>query len=440
LCKTCAPIVNINISQLARIIMESINIVNTSKNLDTQLSRCNVIISRAQGLLSYEIRNIPTIKPHPADLINEFNNKRELLIHSSVEHDLGATLDKIPSTKSPKVTINQLNKILLKIHKYKSQLKTPSLLDQLQEKVSNKIKELTSKAVFEISDNLLSIDSSDFMGFYNKSADGKYIVAFQDRFSSPGKVVLIHNDRILYFIVMERPNDAFVSNDGTVAVNDWLFTDDLAGAFYVVSPEGRILIKHKVEANLNHCGITADGQIAWCNTCTSDCQPDSDKLLVFSAPKASLIAKIEGRVDPEEIIANEQEVSIKIRGYYERYDYNGNLLNAEEAQDAYYSYLLTTSPYELIKIVRSILRDSDLPRLSDQQFRIVRSILLKIINEQNLDNSYKAQAHRFLGDLSHSIEDIESTIVHYRNALSLDPKVGIKTTLAKLEKQFLKSI
>lgn len=156
LCKTCAPIVGLNISQLARIIMESINIVDTSKKLDTQLSRCDVIISRAQGLLPYESRNIPTIKPHPTDLINEFTHKRDSLILFSLDRELAATVDKIPSTKNHKTIINQLNKILLKIQKYESQLKNPSLLDQVRNKTSFKIRELTLKPIFEIFGGILS--------------------------------------------------------------------------------------------------------------------------------------------------------------------------------------------------------------------------------------------------------------------------------------------
>ena len=156
LCKTCAPIVGVNISQLARIIMESINIVNTSKKLDTQLSRCDVIISRAQGLLPYESRNIPTIKPHPTDLINEFTHKRDNLILFSLDRDLAATVDKIPSTKNHKTIINQLNKILLKIQKYESQLKNLSLLDQVRNKTSDKIRDLTFKPVFDMLGGILS--------------------------------------------------------------------------------------------------------------------------------------------------------------------------------------------------------------------------------------------------------------------------------------------
>jgi hypothetical protein len=288
---------------------------------------------------------------------------------------------------------------------------------------------------FEISDNFLRIDSTDFLGFYNKSPDGKYLVAFQDGFGhSPGRLVLIHNDRILYLLIMERPNDAFVANDGTVVVNDWLATDDLAGDFHVVAHDGRILIKHRFKANLFRCGITADGQVAWCNTCSSDYQPDSDKLFVYSVRRAALIAKVDGRVDPEEIIATEQEVSIKVRGYYERYDYNGNLLNPDEVQEGYYSYLLKNSPSDLLKLARGIMYNENLDKLSDSHSQAAKLISLKIIGEPNLDKSYKAQAYRFLGELAYRSGDIESTIGHFRNALSLNPKVGVKTAIAKLEK------
>jgi len=63
LCKSCESIVVMDIQQRGRIINDCIKLVNESKNMNTQLSRYDLLKEHVQALLEYEHKRIPTISP-----------------------------------------------------------------------------------------------------------------------------------------------------------------------------------------------------------------------------------------------------------------------------------------------------------------------------------------------------------------------------------------
>ena len=155
--------------------------------------------------------------------------------------------------------------------------------------------------VSESGANFVEILDQDFFGQFMRSHDGRFLVAWSDsddesdsgqsgcREKGKGRVFLARQDHVLWHQWLERPNAGCVSNNGTVAINDWLFGDKLAGVFYVFSPQGDSLICEPFQANLDSCGLMEDGALAWCATCGSD-DPDHDaKLFVFSVSPPQLL-------------------------------------------------------------------------------------------------------------------------------------------------------
>jgi len=63
----------------------------------------------------------------------------------------------------------------------------------------------------------------------------------------------------------------------------------------------------------------------------------------------------------------------------------------------------------------------------------VVKLLQKATQDESISSNIRASAFRFLGELSQAQEDIESAVRYYSNALSLNPKVGVKSKLAKLQ-------
>ena len=67
----------------------------------------------------------------------------------------------------------------------------------------------------------------------------------------------------------------------------------------------------------------------------------------------------------------------------------------------------------------------------------VVKLLQKATQDESISTNIRASAFRFLGELSQAKEDIDSAIRYYSSALSLNPKVGVKSKLAKLQTYIL---
>ena len=86
LCPQCAPAVTASIQSIARVISESLDLVERSKKLDTRLSRCDVVIDKAKALMAYQAVGIPTISPPPNQLVAQMEErKRELIAEADEE-------------------------------------------------------------------------------------------------------------------------------------------------------------------------------------------------------------------------------------------------------------------------------------------------------------------------------------------------------------------
>ncbi|MBM4274864.1 MAG: hypothetical protein FJ134_10470 [Deltaproteobacteria bacterium] len=190
LCKNCDPIVVLNVSQATRIINESVTLIEKSNNLDTQLSRCNVIIIKSEELLPYEQRHINTINPKPSELISQYIKKKDDLILKSIDQDLDKIVRQIPFSDNHKPLINNLNKLLAKIDKYKPELYNKTYTDQHYR--------LTLKTIAELRFNyhLKEAERAKFKSQLKKALDHYYEALY-----------LINTDETVSSIFSEKIND-----------------------------------------------------------------------------------------------------------------------------------------------------------------------------------------------------------------------------------------
>lgn len=87
-----------------------------------------------------------------------------------------------------------------------------------------------------------------------------------------GKICLVKDSKIiLWSKMLGRPNDGSVSNDGKVAINDWLALKQThGGKFYVFDQSGRLLIEREFDSNLGACAISDGGKYAVVSTFAPD--------------------------------------------------------------------------------------------------------------------------------------------------------------------------
>jgi len=298
----------------------------------------------------------------------------------------------------------------------------------------------------EFSNNCLVIESIGFFGVGSPSPNGRYLVGCQDfdykggtfgghRSKGYGRVVLVEENKLIWQVDLQRPNDAVVANNGNVAVNDWKFGDGLQGTFYLIDIQAR-KFGHHTKANLDKCGFSQDGSLAWCTTVSNpDYEPDDCRTFIFSSSPPAFLLKLKGYFPPTDLFLNNNEIQVKRRGIIERYDLKGKLLNPIEVEKGFQEYILEHgSPWELIQLAKSLFYGQEKGKLKEEDTIEIKNILEKVINMAAIDDNYRAWAFRLKGELAESINEIQSAINLYRTALSYNPKVGVIRALSRLEK------
>ena len=76
LCRNCAPVLLLQVQQSIRVIKESEEIINKSKNMDTRISRCDTILIHLKRLIELERKGIPTLNIPPSKLFEQVINKK----------------------------------------------------------------------------------------------------------------------------------------------------------------------------------------------------------------------------------------------------------------------------------------------------------------------------------------------------------------------------
>ncbi|MFI5329612.1 MAG: hypothetical protein ACHQ2F_01050 [Desulfobaccales bacterium] len=300
---------------------------------------------------------------------------------------------------------------------------------------------------FEFSNNWLRFDDIGFFGSGSPSPNGRYIAASQDydyqdatygghRSKGMGRVILAEGQQLVWQVDLERPNDAVVSDHGTVAVNDWLFGDGLHGVFYLIDLQGR-KFGYRTKANLNKCGFSKDGALAWTTTLSNpDYEPDDCRTFIFSTTPTSFVLKLDGHLPPDDLALVNNEIHLTRHGSTERYDLSGNLLNPEEVEQAYQEYTLEHgSPWELVELAKSRFYGQEKDKITEAEAQGINGILDKVIGMAGIDGRYRAWAFRIRGELAEARNDLLAAADHYRTALSYDSKVGVMRALSRIEKR-----
>lgn len=135
LCNSCEPIVVMDVQQRGRVINDCMKLVAESKNMKTRLSRCDLLVEHAQALLEYEHKGIPTVSPSPSQLLTEYTAMRDQIVLEGVTAEVEKALAKAEIAATPRTSINEANKALLKIREDKQELRDQAKLDQLEARV-----------------------------------------------------------------------------------------------------------------------------------------------------------------------------------------------------------------------------------------------------------------------------------------------------------------
>ncbi len=296
-----------------------------------------------------------------------------------------------------------------------------------------------------IDDYTVEIPSMGFIGTYEKSSDGSFLVAWSDfdtshgvggyRKAGKGPFVLVKNGKVVYKGKLERPNDGKAANTGTFVLADWLFGDDLKSIFYAFASDGSELIRQTFSANMLNTGLSESGQFAVAQLANSNSE-DSGCLAFFDLLHKKLLWKqvpIPGWA--ETYMFNDQEKRLGLvyqdKGIYE-YTYTGDFVDFNRWEKDRIKF---ASGFEIVSIVQEKLEKSSIGGLKQEDAEDLINMLTNALkNSLNDYPNEQAKAHRIIGEIYEKLGDLRLAIQEYELAIKLNPKVGLKRQLEKLKK------
>ncbi len=289
-----------------------------------------------------------------------------------------------------------------------------------------------------IRSGFLTIDDIDFFGPCATSPSGEWIIAcVEGAFdgSKLGRYVLYnaHEHKVYLQGNMERPNSGHVADNGTFSLEDWLFSGNLNGIFYVIEKSGETVISRKFDANILNSAISPNGALAVCQTANSD-TVCGNILAGFDLQSKSELFTVHpstGWADKYEFGEDNETVTVvldKIGKF--RYDRAGTFLDEKR----YESARLKSKKYDVaLMTAEEILKREQLDK------KTVETVLSAIENarKQGADerSDWKALALKLQGIAFENLGRDAEALEAYQGALELDPKIGVKRRAAALQKQ-----
>lgn len=145
---------------------------------------------------------------------------------------------------------------------------------------------------------ILEDKNSHFYGEYHQSNDKRYIVTYCDAYGRvdknnkekfiSGQVYLIEHNKILWKKNIDRPNAAFVTNEGNVIVVDWVsFAGKPCGKIYFFDKKGIKTFENIFNSNIGEQSISKDETEFIVTTCFPE-----NAIYLFDVKNKNLVKKV----------------------------------------------------------------------------------------------------------------------------------------------------
>lgn len=143
-------------------------IINNSKNLDTRLSRLELLIDHANALLRYEQKGIFVADQSPSSILSKYLGMKDQIIIESLKNDADLAIAKSKSAATLSAKINVLQKVLIKIKEYEYKTTKSNALYSLGKLISNQMHR------YQLENYLDAANKAEFKSQKNKALDQYY--------------------------------------------------------------------------------------------------------------------------------------------------------------------------------------------------------------------------------------------------------------------------
>ena len=302
---------------------------------------------------------------------------------------------------------------------------------------------LNEPALIE-SDNFVNVPSRDFYGECSRSPNRRFTIGWRDandsgsrgghRASGYGCYVLLEGKQILAEGKMQRPNDGRVADTGTFILSDWGFGEGLKGRFCAFDSTGRAIVSRKVSANIFNSGLAPDGSLAACQTCNSPGSPDDSCLMIFDLTRAVEVGKWTPESGWADFYGFPGDSTILL-GYRNlgafRYSLTGTFLDRDAWRDAQ----LDKGQYgATLAMADHLIKEAKGKPSAEFAARLIKAVDRALTEVPSADRRTQALAMKLRGICLESQGVPREALACYENALTLDPKVGVKRRADQLSK------
>lgn len=168
LCKTCSPIIVFDLNQRKRIIDESLKLIKNSKNIDTKISRADLVIQHLNELQKYEEAGIVPTNPLPSVYKGRVEDEMKKEVVASVADEEQKLQLQIGASTANKIKEKYLIKFIMRIKDLKAKIKDAGILDLVEKKYENQLHELNLNTF------LLEAEKAEFKGSFKRALDQYY--------------------------------------------------------------------------------------------------------------------------------------------------------------------------------------------------------------------------------------------------------------------------
>jgi len=238
------------------------------------------------------------------------------------------------------------------------------------------------------------------------------------------------NNRSVFVVRLKRPNSAYVSNDGYVWVEDWK-NDGLNGAVIAFSPSGKEKWSKSFRANIRDTKMSPDHQWLVTDTCSSSYEPHSNYRFVINADSGELICKIEFE---DTVVLSESGASLEV----------------PIPNDGIMAVSLDKSAESIAQVKKVIRKANQCRKAGDPRraFNIISKHISAgdVLKAQKALNAFvnyceddeiitKPKVLRYRGEIFEAQGKLDEALKHYKQAIALNPKVGVKGRIDRLERK-----
>jgi hypothetical protein len=228
-----------------------------------------------------------------------------------------------------------------------------------------------------------------------------------------------------------RGNNPHVSNDGRVVIEDWK-DQNLTGALISFDRCGKRLWARHFKANIFTSDLSADGRRAFVSTCNSDHKPHSGKTFFLDASTGDTIWTRDGwgdvSFDGNSLVAELDDAD----GLKSRYSFDDH----GELPPAYHqAWARNRGRKERGQYWATLPQVQAALMGASPDFATAKRLLAEFDGkEEDIPDSSRARLLRFRGEVAEQEGDVGAAIDFWRQALTLDPKVGIRRRYDALSK------